>query len=139
MPPTLLIDTNVLLDWLVFRDPRVARLAQAVTAGAVRWIVSQPMLDELEHVLTRDEIVLWKPDQHAIAEVLTRLPVRVDGVATPAQPLLRCADPDDQKFLDLALHERAQGLISRDKALLRLARKALPLGLRIVTPECSYG
>ena len=41
----------------------------------------------------------------------------------------RCTDPDDQKFLDLALHAHAKWLVSRDKALLRLARKARPLGL----------
>jgi predicted nucleic acid-binding protein len=47
---------------------------------------------------------------------------------------LRCTDPDDQKFIDAAIVS-AQWLISRDRAVLKLARRAAALGLRIVTPE----
>lgn len=135
MTPTVLIDTNVLLDWLVFGDPRVLPLTDAVRSGSLRWVVSQPMIDELEHVLTRDEIVAWKPDGSSITSLLERHAVRLAPAATPWLPPLRCTDPDDQKFLDLALHTGARWLVSRDKALLRLARKAAPLGLAIVTPE----
>jgi hypothetical protein len=49
---------------------------------------------------------------------------------------LPCTDPADQKFIDLAVAERAQWLLSRDKALLRLARLAgKRFALRIGTPE----
>ena len=53
--------------------------------------------------------------------------------------LPRCADADDQKFLEAALAARADLLITKDHALLRLGRpgrggrQALPF--RIVAPE----
>ena len=40
-----------------------------------------------------------------------------------ATGLPQCEDPDDQKFLELAWHARASHLVTRDKALLKLARQ----------------
>jgi predicted nucleic acid-binding protein len=37
--------------------------------------------------------------------------------------LPRCEDADDQKFIELAWHARASHLLTRDKALLKLARR----------------
>ena len=50
------------------------------------------------------------------------------------QARFRCTDADDQKFIDLAIEHRARWLVSRDRAVLKLARRAAPLGLGIVTP-----
>jgi predicted nucleic acid-binding protein len=47
----------------------------------------------------------------------------------------RCRDPDDQKFLDLAHSNGAGILFTKDRALLALARKAQPAGLRIAPPR----
>ena len=51
----LVLDTNVVLDWLVFRDPAVQGLAAAVTAGWLRWWVTPPMRDEFATVASRLE------------------------------------------------------------------------------------
>ena len=48
---------------------------------------------------------------------------------------LRCADPDDQVFIDLALATGAHWLLTRDRALLDLRRGALERGLRVVRPD----
>ena len=71
-----------------------------------------------------------------------RLTTRVDVQLTPPERgrLPRCKDPDDQKFLELAFAANADILISKDRALLELARrkKAPPgrkLDFRILTPE----
>jgi hypothetical protein len=45
--PCIVLDTNVVLDWLYFRDVRCAALADAVTEHRVRWIASAPMRDEI--------------------------------------------------------------------------------------------
>ncbi len=48
-----------------------------------------------------------------------------------------CRDPDDQKFLEAALNSRADFLLTKDRALLDLARRPLPF--RILTPERFAG
>jgi predicted nucleic acid-binding protein len=50
---------------------------------------------------------------------------------------LACVDPDDQKFLDAAFASGADWLLTRDKALLALARRAGAAGLRIGIPEAA--
>ena len=46
--------------------------------------------------------------------------------------LPRCRDRDDQKFLEAALAARAGFLVTKDRALLDLARRVAPF--RIVSP-----
>jgi hypothetical protein len=47
-----------------------------------------------------------------------------------------CTDRDDQKFLEVARDAGAAVLITKDKALLKLARKTAQAGLfRIMVPE----
>ena len=55
----------------------------------------------------------------------------------PAMPKLpRCADPDDQRFLELAQASGAQWLLSRDRELLKLARRTRrEHGFDILTPQ----
>jgi putative PIN family toxin of toxin-antitoxin system len=59
----------------------------------------------------------------------------IAAAASPEMP--RCRDPDDQKFLEVALAARADFLVTKDRALLDLARavekRALPF--RIVRPR----
>ena len=48
---------------------------------------------------------------------------------------LRCSDPDDQCFIDLAVARRTPWLVTRDHALRRLARRAGAFGVAVLTPE----
>lgn len=125
------IDTNVLLDWLVFADPGVSALTAAVRNGALRWVATVPMLDELRHVLDRPPLNTRRPAdlEDAIAACCHLVPEPPD-----THRRLVCTDPDDQKFIDLALHRGSPWLISRDRALLKLARRALAQGVRVCPP-----
>jgi predicted nucleic acid-binding protein len=137
--PSLVLDTNVVLDWLLFADPRVAPLAAAVTAGRVRWVASAAMRVELDRVLKRG--IASRPG-HATDTVMMafdRWAAGLEPASATIPPSLRCSDEDDQMFVDLALQARASALISRDRAVLRLARAAKALGLAIVVPERWQG
>jgi putative PIN family toxin of toxin-antitoxin system len=134
--PAIVIDTQVVMDWLVFRDARVQSLAAAVTSGAVRWLVAPAMRDEIRHVLGRGVAAAYAPDLPLIEAQFDALAQPTE--APPPQPLagrMVCRDPDDQKFVDLALASGARWLVSRDKAVLALAKRARARGLAIVTPE----
>ena len=61
-------------------------------------------------------------------------PVSAPG-PLPHPQRLRCTDPDDQCFIDLAVSRRTPWLITRDHALRRLARRARAFGVAVVTPE----
>jgi predicted nucleic acid-binding protein len=131
---TLVLDTNVVLDWLVFRDPSSAPLSGAITSGLAVWLASASMRQEVEHVLTLGSLAAWSPDLALVRSAWERWGRMVDEpLRLPAGP--RCTDPDDQVFLDLALQQRATWLVSRDRALLRLAGAARRLGLQVLTPE----
>ena len=134
LSPLLVLDTNVVLDWLVFRDAGCVALNEALTGGRARWVATQPMRDELERVLTRGSLDAWNPDIVALWAQWDRWASIVPCPPQPPQGLPRCTDPDDQKFIDLGVHLRASALLSRDRAVLRCARGARAFGLTIQTP-----
>jgi uncharacterized protein len=126
------LDTNVVLEWLLFRDPSATGWSAAVEAGAVRWLATVAMREELARVLERGLAAARGADAGA---VLARWDALAVMQAEPPSHRLTCSDPDDQKFLDLAFTVGARWLVSRDRALLRLARRAAPLRVEIVTPQ----
>ena len=132
--PAVVLDTNVVLDWLVFGNPDCLPIVNAIEAGTWRWLVTEPMRQELTHVLGRGVLHSWAPDEARLWATWDRL-ARLTAATTPAGSALRlrCTDPDDQKFVDLALGA-AQCLISRDRAVLKLRRRAAALGLQVLTP-----
>ena len=138
----LVLDTNVWLDWLVFDDPSIAPLKAAVAENRAEVIVDDAAVEELARVLAYP-FGARTLDAHRQAETMARC-LRVSVKAQDARhktrvvetALPRCADPDDQKFLELALACGAGFLLTRDDALLRLARgRARALPFRIVTPQ----
>ena len=133
--PIAVLDTNVVLDWLLFGNPQCAALQQALTSAALRWVATAEMRDELTHVLGRGHLDRWQPDLGLLGSQWDKYCVEV--LAPPPAnhaTRLRCTDADDQKFIDLALACGARWLLSRDRAVLKLARKAQARGLTIQTP-----
>lgn len=132
--PAVVLDTNVVLDWLVFRDPSSRAVTAAIRDARVRWIATTAMRNELEHVLTLQKILSWQPDRAGVLGDWDRWATPVEAPALTLQRGLRCTDPDDQKFIDLALQAGASMLLSRDRAVLKLAARARRCGLLIQSP-----
>lgn len=129
--PLIVLDTNALLDWHVFKDPAMTPVAQAISSGALHWIACPAMQREWHLVWQRPVFTRWSPDA-AVAQAAFDMAQMVDN---PARGSMRCKDPDDQVFIDLALARQAQWLLSKDAALLKLARRARALGLSILQPK----
>lgn len=135
-PRRLVLDTNVVLDLLVFADPRVAPLAAALADGRAECFVDAAGLVELERVLAYPALRLTPDAAAAVLAAFTALARRIESVPETAV-LPRCRDPDDQKFLELAVGIGADALLTRDRALLELAtriRRVSP-ALQIVSPD----
>lgn len=135
----LVLDTNVWLDWLVFADASVQAIRAGVQARRIEIVMNPPCRAELERALgypLRGEVA--QPDVQALwmVEALGMVrQLKVNG-ASAAGRLPRCRDPDDQKFLELALNANADFLVTRDKALLVFARRRFqPLPFRVMTPQ----
>jgi uncharacterized protein len=133
LAPGLVLDTNAVLDWLVFDDPCARALAAAVEAGQVRWLACGRMRDELARTLAYPALARWKPDCERTLSKFDRWSTLLDAPA-PSPLDLRCTDADDQVFIDLALATGARWLLSHDRAVLRLARRAARAGLVIQKP-----
>ena len=131
----IVLDTNVCLDLFVFHDPRWAPLLAAIESGTVEAVTRADCRDEYRVVLHYSHLPLDEDTRAMSAERFDALIKLVE----PQPKLVRlpvCADRDDQKFLEVARDAGAEILITKDKALLKLARKTAQAGLfRIMVPE----
>ena len=126
----------MVLDWLLFDDPSAAPLAAAIVQRQVRWVATAAMRDEFAEVLRRGLAEERNADPAALLAAWdVHAEMRAEPAQLPASVPLNCSDTDDQKFLDLAHAAGAAWLLSRDRAVLRLARRAAQFGLGICVPE----
>jgi putative PIN family toxin of toxin-antitoxin system len=132
----VVLDTNIVLDLLLFQNPQAQGLRQALDQQQLRWLATPPMREELARVLAYPKIavVLARLGQ-SVAPLLAQWDAGVSLVEVAPRCAVRCRDPDDQMFIDLAVAHRAQ-LLSKDALVLRLAKRLLPLGV-VVGPARS--
>ncbi len=126
----VVLDTNIVLDLFVFQDAAALPLQQALQAGALDWIATQAMRDELERVLAYPQIVprlvFYKLQA---GDVLTAFDRHVRLVDSAAKAAVSCSDTDDQIYIDLAVAHQAW-LLSKDRAVLSMQKRLLALGVR---------
>jgi putative PIN family toxin of toxin-antitoxin system len=133
--PTIVIDTNVLLDLFVFHDPRWTDLLAAIESKEIDAITRADCRAEYLAVLHYQHLPLDDDSRLAAAARFDAL-LRLVDIDSKAIRLPVCTDRDDQKFMELARDAGASILISKDKALLKLGRKTAQAGLfRIMLPE----
>lgn len=135
-----MIDTNVWLDLLVFDDPQARRLASRLDQRQMRAWSTAAMRAELADVVGRPKFALDPPRQ---AGLLALYDGWVDVVDAAPDCRLPCRDPDDRKFLDLAVAlsvgRRAAWLLSKDRALLAVRKPAARrFDLRIGPVDAYY-
>ena len=133
-PPLVVLDTNALMDWLVFRHPSCADWDRRFHHREAVWVASAAVRAEWDHVLSRGVGAAWSPDPEALVAAWRDHAHMVEpGVPPLTLPL--CSDPDDQKFIALAVSAGARWLVSRDRALLKMRRRLQRLGVEVATPE----
>jgi len=130
----VVVDTNVVLDCWVFNDPGARPLKAALETAGLRAVRSLETEAELEDVLARPRFGLSVEAQQ---NVLDQWRACATFVQVIGQAPLECADPADQKFLDLAFAARVQVLFTKDKALLATAARARARDLKILPPVAA--
>jgi putative PIN family toxin of toxin-antitoxin system len=127
--PSIVLDTNIVLDLFIFADPATPALRAALDAKALRWIATQVMRDELERVLAYTHILPRMAYYQVTAEdVLARFDAHVELLEVAPKARYVCKDADDQKFIDLAVAHQTL-LLSKDKAVLTMANRLRSLGV----------
>ncbi|MEJ2218670.1 MAG: putative toxin-antitoxin system toxin component, PIN family [Gemmatimonadota bacterium] len=131
--PRVVLDSNVVVSALLFSGGRLAWMREAWRRRFTP-LTSRATADELIRVLGYPkfglepaEIMALLGDYLPFAETVD-VPGDVASVVAP--------DPDDQKFLDLAVAGGASWLVTGDRGLLAVA---VPEGLRLVSPETFRG
>jgi len=130
--PRIVLDTNVCLDLFLFNDPQCVHLMAALQRGAAQAITRDDCRDEWRRVLHYPQVPIDDATRPAVSAAFDALVHHLSPLeSTPQDDALlpRCADTDDQKFLELALAANASWLISKDKELLKLDRRSRDAGL----------
>lgn len=129
----IVLDTNIVLDAFVFHDPAAEPLKVALAARRIQWLATQPMRDELERVLSYPKIMARLAfHQIAASDVLAQFDTQVRLVDLAPRASVTCRDPDDQKFIDLAVAHKTL-LLSKDRAVLCMKKRLLALEVRAYT------
>ena len=129
VPQAWVIDTNIVLDLWLFEDPSTIPLRAALQSGAISHLATDSMRDELERVLTYPHLIKRMAKSNIQApDILNRFDEYQLAAEPAAKAACTCKDPDDQKFIDLAV-AHAVPLLSKDKAILCMKKRLLESGV----------
>ncbi len=125
----IVLDTNIVLDVLVFNDSAAQPLKASLVAGELDWLATAAMRDELARVLAYPQIVPRLAFYGlAAGDVVAAFDRHARVVPVAAKAQVTCRDADDQKFIDLAVAYRVP-LLSKDRAVLCMKKRLLALGV----------
>jgi putative PIN family toxin of toxin-antitoxin system len=135
------LDTNVVLDWLVFHDAAVDPLRDRIQDGRIVVLSNAHALEELRRVLGYPQFKLDAAGQAAVLDRYRSFTTRASGAVVPddaertplPQGFPRCGDPHDDFLLALAYHAKADALVSKDKRVLKVRRRAAAFGFSVLS------
>ena len=124
MRPIIVLDTNILLDVLVFDDERAHPLRAALDANQLDAVATDKTFAEFIDVIGREQFSLNEDQQRLIGEQWKKW-ARIVADEGLSQAPWKCKDRDDQVFINLAYSLRPSALISKDKQVLKIAKRAI--------------
>lgn len=110
-------DTNVIVSALLFKQSKPSQaFSAALDRGRI--LLSRPVLRELNEVLAKEKLkpYLLPDEREQFIIALLRESIFIDI----KESIRICRDPNDDKFLELAVNGRADCIISGDEDLLIL-------------------
>jgi putative PIN family toxin of toxin-antitoxin system len=130
MKPRLVLDTNVILDLLVFKDPSAEPIRLLLDTKQVDAVRSEASMLELIDVIQRPIFKLSREEQKMILQAWESVTRLLENSAIESAPFT-CRDVDDQVFLDMAYSLRPALLLSKDLRVLELQATAQRHGIEI--------
>lgn len=126
------LDTNIVLDILLFKDTKVQPLSEAIAADNILPIGHLDTYFEFADVVSRPMFQLSDSQIDQLLHEWVKLHV---VYLEPLSTDLFCRDRDDNKFFNLAQVTGAEYLISKDKKVLKARGKAKRFGCQVIKPE----
>lgn len=128
MSKRIVIDTNVYLSRFI-RPASVPGLAVIKAVRQDQTLISMPIWMELRTVLQRPKFARFI-GQGLLEPFLNDVWTTAQSVVI-STPIRACRDPRDDKFLEVAVHGRADAIVTGDRDLLALNPFR---GIAILTP-----
>lgn len=127
----IVLDTNVLLDIWIYSDPATASLRQKLLQGQLQWVTTAAMREELLRVLDYEHIARRR-EKDGISAMAVMQAFDRHSFCVPEAPRSSyvCKDADDQKFIDLAVANKAI-LLSKDRQVLKLKKRLALAGVQV--------
>ena len=130
--PSCVLDTNVVLDILLFADKNAESIQQLLASGQLLALGHYDTLYEFADVISRSQ---FKLTESQIKEKLHAW-IKLHWLINEPLPTVGyCKDHDDDKFFNLARLCSARYLISKDKKVLKAKGKAKRFGCIVIKPE----
>ncbi len=126
----MVLDTNVILDLLVFKDPSAEPIRHLLDAKLVDAVRSEASMLELIDVIQRPTFKLNQKEQAIILQAWESVTRLLANAAIESAPFT-CRDLDDQVFINMAYSLRPALLLSKDLLVLELGASAKPHGVEI--------
>lgn len=138
-PVYLVVDTNIILDLLVYQNPQTSLLKQCLESKKIVLLLTQAMLNELDFVLQRAPILaVLAKFNGTVLELKENLHHFAQLCEVADRAPWRCKDKSDQMFIDLAWAHQTH-LLSKDKAVLSLNKKFKSRGIFIRSDILELG
>lgn len=112
------LDTNLIVSYLLSEGETMSRLIDLWEEKLFVYVISQAMLDELEEVVDRPHLRTFMKGEPG---KLVRS-IKSDAEMVPGELELTgvCRDPKDDKFIACAIEGKADFIVTGDKDLLDL-------------------
>ncbi|MBI1297998.1 putative toxin-antitoxin system toxin component, PIN family [bacterium] len=127
----VVIDTNIIISGTIKPQGTVGAVLQRLRQGQFTLLFSRETLDEIVSVIHRPRLRLKYHLTDKTVRATLRLLVLRSELVTPNIQVTACRDPNDDKFLEVAISGNANVIVSGDNDLLTLAAYA---GIPILPP-----
>ncbi len=114
------VDTNVVVSASLNPDARINLILVHLARGKYTFLYSEGSLDEIIDVLSRPHVTRGMIGNFDVNEFVALARFRGEEIV-PITAIHICRDPDDDKFLEVAVEGKADYIVSGDGDLLSLS------------------
>ena len=135
----VILDTNILLDLIIFKDISVEKLQVLFEKNKIYFLFSYETVNEFNRVINYEKFKFSETQKNKFIEGLNYLIGKTDVFDLNSNELpIIVRDPDDHKFIELAYHTKTQYLLTKDNDLLKIKKKLIDYGILALKPEKFY-